>query len=105
MEEPNIKYILKLSGNDESVRLKLINVLKYELPLEIEAYYATINQNQLQQAVFHVHKIKHKMAILGLENSYSSAEIYENQLSENRVELQSKFENTLTLMLNFVNSL
>jgi hypothetical protein len=49
MEEPNIKYILKLSGNDESVRLKLINVLKYELPLEIEAYYATINQNQLQQ--------------------------------------------------------
>jgi hypothetical protein len=105
MEEPNIEYIIKLSGNDESVRRKLINVLKYELPLEIEAYYANVNLNQLQQAAFHVHKIKHKMAVLGLQDSYASAEIYEDQLSENRMELQSKFENTLTLMLNFVNSL
>jgi hypothetical protein len=105
MEKPNIEYILKLSGTEESVRLKLINVLKYELPIEMEAYYANINVEQWQQAACHVHKIKHKMAILGLHDSYTYADVYEKQLSENTKELQSDFENSLTLMLNFVNSL
>jgi hypothetical protein len=105
MEEPNIEYILKLSGGEESVRRRLITVLQYELPIEIEGYYTNIKSNQWQQAAFHVHKIKHKIAILGLEENYAMAEIYENQLAENRRDLQIEFEKTLTLMLNFVNSL
>ena len=105
MEEPNIEYILKLSGGEESVRCRLITVLQYELPIEIEGYYTNIKSNQWQQAAFHVHKIKHKIAILGLEENYAMAEIYENQLAENRRDLQIEFEKTLTLMLNFVNSL
>lgn len=105
MEEPNIEYILKLAQGEESIKLRLINVLQYELPLEIEAYYENITLKQWQKAAFHVHKIKHKIAILGLEETYLMAKQYENQLSENRTDLQSDFENNLKLMLNFVNSL
>ncbi len=105
MERPNIEYILKLSGNEESVKLKLIRVLKYELPIEIEAYGACIALNNCQQAAFYVHKIKHKIAILGLTKTYHMSEKYEIQLSENRKELQNDFENALTVMLNFVNNL
>ncbi len=105
MEEPNIEYILLLARGEESIKLKLIKVLQYELPIEIDAYYENIKSNQWQQAAFHVHKIKHKIAILGLEDTYLMAEKYEYQLSENRTDLQTDFENTLTLMLNFVNNL
>jgi len=105
MEEPNIEYLLKLARGEESITLKLINILKYELPIEIEAYYGKIKSNQLQQAAFHVHKLKHKIAILGLEQTYFMTEKYETQLSENRKNLQKDFERTLPLILNFVNSL
>lgn len=105
MEEPNIEYILKLARGEESVRRRLVNVLQYELPVEIEGYYTNIKSNQWQQAAFYVHKIKHKIGILGLEESYAMAEIYETQLAENRTDLQTDFEKTLPLMLNFVNSL
>jgi HPt (histidine-containing phosphotransfer) domain-containing protein len=105
MEKPNIDYILKLARGEENVKLKLIKVLQYELPIEMEAYYENIKSNQWQQAAFHVHKIKHKIAILGLEETYLMAEKYENQLSENRTDLQRDFENNLKLILHFVNSL
>lgn len=105
MEQPNIDYILKLARGEESIKLKLIKVLQYELPIEIEAYFENIKSNQWQQTAFHVHKIKHKIAILGLEENYAIAEKYETQLAENKKDLQTDFENTLTLMQNFVNSL
>lgn len=105
MEKPNIEYIVKLAGNEESVRLKLIRVLKYELPIEIEAYSASIALNNWQQAAFYVHKIKHKVAILGLTRTYHMSEKYEIQLSDNRRELQKDFENALSVMQNFVNNL
>ena len=35
MEEPNIEYILKLAQGEEIIKLKLIKVLQYELPIEI----------------------------------------------------------------------
>ena len=105
MEQPNIEYIIKLSGNEEIVKQKLINVLKYELPLEIEAYYVSIRLNKMKQTAFCVHKLKHKIGILGLEQSYYIGEEYENQLIKNEKKLQIEFEKILSLIQNFVNYL
>ncbi|MDI1315953.1 Hpt domain-containing protein [Flavobacterium sp.] len=105
MEQPNLDYILKLSGDDEAIQLKLISILQYELPLEIDAYFACMHLKKTKQAASCVHKLKHKIGILGLEESYYTAEKYEDELKKNKKNLQKKFENTLTLMQNFVNEL
>lgn len=105
MEAPNLDYIAKLAANDEKIKQKLIDILQFELPTEIDAYFANIKANDLQQAGSLVHKIKHKIAILGLEEKYSIAEKYEIHLYENKRELQTEFEDTLALILNFINSL
>ena len=105
MEQPNIDYIIKLSGNQEIIKQKLINVLKYELPLEIDAYNVSMHLNKMKQSASCVHKLKHKIGILGLEESYHIAEEYENQLTKNEKKLQSEFEKILILIQNFVNYL
>jgi hypothetical protein len=39
-----------------------------------------------------VHKLKHKISILGLEKSYYIAEEYENNLNDSLIILQIEFE-------------
>jgi hypothetical protein len=105
MEQPNLDYILKLSGTNELVKSKLINTMKFELPLEIDAYYLSIRLNKTTQAAACVHKLKNKIGILGLEEGYHIAEEYENHLKNREKKLQLEFENILNLMQIFVNSL
>lgn len=105
MEQPNLDYIIKLSANDERVKTKLINTMKFELPMEIDAYYVSVHLKKNIQAAACVHKLKNKIGILGLEEGYHIAEEYENQLKNREKKLQIEFENILTLMQNFVNSL
>lgn len=105
MEQPNLDYILKLSGTNEQVKSKLISTMKFELPLEIDAYYLSIRLNKAAQAASCVHKLKNKIGILGLEEGYHIAEEYEDQLKNRERKLQIEFENLLTLMQLFVNRL
>jgi hypothetical protein len=105
MEVPNIDYIKKMSGDDETIKLKLISILKFELPLEIDAYYNSIQQKKMEQTAACVHKLKHKIGLLGLEEGYCLAEKYENQLAKNNTLSQIEFEYVLTSMQNFVNCL
>lgn len=105
MEQPNLEYILKLSGSNEAVKSKLIDTLKFELPLEIDAYDLSMRLHKTAQAAACVHKLKNKIGILGLEEGYHIAEAYENQLKNREKKSQIEFENILTLMQNFVNSL
>ena len=52
-----------------------------------------------------VHKIKHKISILGLEKSYEIAEQYENNLREENYELQNRFSDILNKVTNYLNKL
>ena len=52
-----------------------------------------------------VHKIKHKISILGLEKSYEIAERYENNLREGNSALQDKFSDILNNVTNYLNKL
>lgn len=102
MEQPNIEYFIKLSNNNASFKQKLIEVVKYELPLEIDFYLNCITQEEWEKAAGTVHKLKHKIGILGMEKSYNVADKYEKNLREGSKEMQSEFEESLTVINQFV---
>ena len=52
-----------------------------------------------------MHKLKHKISILGLEKSYYIAEEFEENLKENSSHLQSDFESILKRMQDFLDTL
>ncbi|WP_418262013.1 Hpt domain-containing protein [Flavobacterium faecale] len=105
MEQPNLDYINQLSGDNEEFKNKLIGILKKELPLEIAGYKSDLLTDDLALASQSVHKIKHKVSILGLEKSYYIASTYENNLKLNSFDLKDEFENILKIMQEYVDSL
>ena len=105
MEQPNLNYILKLSAKSETFKQKMIDIIKYELPIEIDAYFMCLRLNKIKEASECVHKIKHKISVYGMENSFYIAQEYENNLREGNIELQREFEETLIVIRNFTNLL
>lgn len=103
MEQPNLNYINQLSGDNEEFKVKIISILKKELPEEIDIYKEHINKNNYKLAAESVHKLKHKLSILGLEKNYYIAEKFEDNLKQNSTDLQSDFETILKLVQDFVN--
>lgn len=105
MEKPNLNYIEQLAGDNSEFKAKMIAILKSELPEEILAYEDQMLQKNVLQAAQSVHKLKHKISILGLEKSYYLAETYEENLKNESVSFQEEFETILEEMLNFVKTL
>lgn len=101
-EQPNLSYIHQLSGGDKDFEDKLLSVVKRELPEEILSFRNNILENNLSQASSCVHKLKHKISILGLEKSYKFAESYEEDLREGSNKGQQEFEEILQRMLTFI---
>lgn len=105
MEQPNLNYINELSGDDAEFKQKMISIVKEELPLEIESYHYSIDSQNLVATAEMVHKLKHKISVLGLEKSYYIAEQFEDNLKQGSTELQIEFEKVLGLMQKFVDDL
>lgn len=95
MEQPNLDYINELSGDDEAFRNKLITIIKTELPEEINAYEQSYNAADYMAAAGHVHKLKHKISILGLEKSYYLATDFEEELKTGKTNLAANFKDVL----------
>lgn len=104
-ESPNLNYIEKLSGGDLSFQDKLIGIIKTEFPEEKAIYLNNIKSNKFKEASENVHKLKHKISILGLEKSYEVAANFENNLLENSAEGKEDFENILKSITNFLATL
>ena len=102
MEHPNLEYIDKLSGDNIDFRTKLIGILKKELPEEVERYLQEMNNVNFSYAAQSVHKLKHKISILGLEKSYYIAQEYEDNLIKGTTILKLEFETILKSMQDFV---
>lgn len=105
MEQPNLSYINDLAGDDDAFRTKLVTTIKNELPQEIRVYHEAIENNDYAAAAGHVHKLKHKISILGLEKSYYLAEQYEDHLKNNTKEEAEEFAALLQNMQDFVSAL
>ena len=104
-EQPNLNYINSLSGGDKSFEIKLFSIIKKEFKIEKKIYYDNIKSEKLKLCSENVHKIKHKISILGLEKSYKIAEQHENNLREGNSALQDKFSDILNNVTNYLNKL
>ena len=105
MEQPNLSYINSMSGGDKAFKQKLIDIIKTEFPEEKEVYFTNVKANNYKLTAENVHKLKHKISILGLEKSYETAVAFENNLLEGSTELQDEFESILTIMTNYLQQL
>ncbi|GGD11718.1 Hpt domain-containing protein [Hyunsoonleella pacifica] len=105
METPNLSYLNQLSGGDESFKDKLIAIIKKEFPEEKEVYIKNFKAKDFQALVQNVHKIKHKISILGLEKSYKIAEDYEENLKENNLSGNEAFNEILKTITDYLETL
>jgi len=104
-ESPNLDYIEELSGGDKAFKDKLISIIKKEFPQEEAIYKTNLAAKNYSEVASNVHKIKHKISILGLLNSYELAEKYEHELLENNAGLQEEFEAILAKIKLFLEQL
>lgn len=102
MEAPNFSYIDDLAGGDMEFKDKLLSLLKNELPGEIELYIKTISEKDFKRSAEAVHKIKHKITILGLEKTYGLAVKYEEELKGGDAALHEEFLEILKNMTTFL---
>jgi len=105
MEQANFSYIDALSGGDDLFKQKLIQIVKDELPQEIKVYEQNIAATNFQEAAENVHKLKHKISILGMEESYHVAMDYEENLKNSSLDLRASFELVLSQMIQFMNKI
>ncbi|AEH01186.1 hypothetical protein [Lacinutrix sp. 5H-3-7-4] len=105
MEQPNQSYIDSLSGGDQAFKQQLIDVIKLEYPQEKQEYLDNINSQQLKLVADNVHKLKHKISILGLEKSYDVAVDYENNLLKGNTDQREAFEAILNTITKYLKTL
>lgn len=105
MEQPNLSYIDSLSGGDKDFKQKLIDIIKKEYPEEKDIYLTNIKKGNYKQAASNVHKLKHKISILGLEKSYDIAANYEANLLKDNTDLKQEFEAILNVITNYLQQL
>lgn len=105
METPNLSYINTLSGGDIAFKNKLITIIKTEFPEEKATYIKNIESENFKEIAENVHKLKHKISILGLEKSYEIANDFEEHLKENSLIGKEDFEIILSNITNFLATL
>lgn len=104
-EIPNLEYINQLSKTNLELKNRLISVLKTEFPKEVKIYEINMTTYNFKEAAENVHKLKHKVALLGLEKGYDITRNFEEQLKKDSNEGQSDFEAILMNIKSFLNKL
>ena len=105
LDTPNLSYIKELADGDTDFEANLITILKKELPKEKEAFIESIRLKNYQNSAEHVHKIKHKISILGLEKSYNFAITFEEELKNGNSENYDTFLSILQNMGEFLTTI
>lgn len=101
-EIPNLDYIKEISGGNEEFEKKFLSIIQLEFPKEKEDYSNLLSSGQLEESAKVVHKIKHKLGILGLSNGYKMAIRYEEDLKIGNTALKDDFEDILTAVEEFI---
>lgn len=105
MEQPNLKYIDQLARGDKSIKQELIDVLKNEFPEEKKEYFRSLEKKEFKNIEENVHRIKHKISILGLEKGYKKANDFEHNLRELSLKGEKDFEKILIAITNYIKNL
>ena len=105
MEQPNLEYIDRLARGDESIKKELINIIKIEFPEEKKEYFASIKSGSFKRIEESVHRLKHKISILGLVKSYEIANEFEINLRKLDLNGQEDFEKILRLITQYIKTI
>jgi HPt (histidine-containing phosphotransfer) domain-containing protein len=105
METPNLNYLDELARGDQDLINQLIEVLKTEFPDEKQDYYSSLESKDYKLIAENVHRIKHKISILGLETAYNLANDYENELRESNLDKKDAFENILVVVSDYLKTI
>jgi len=101
-ETPNLNYIKEIAGGNEAFEKKFLSIIKTEFPKEKNDYLKNLEEQELEETAKVVHKIKHKLGILGLENGYKLAVKYEEDLKYGDTKLKVEFLEILELAETFI---
>ena len=102
MERPNLNYIKELSGGDQEFEKKIIDIIKKEFPEEKKVFRQNYNSKSFKLAAENVHKLKHKISILGIGKSYDIAVAFEHNLLNGDTHLNQEFESILKTITNYL---
>lgn len=105
METPNFNYLQKISKGDITFQNDILKIVKEELQEEIDNYHSYLKEKNYPKAKIYVHRIKHKMSILGLEKSYEITNCYENDLRQCNFKHREYFESMLPIMIDYLKTL
>ncbi len=103
--QPNLEYVNELSGGDALFKQKLIGIIKKEFPEEKEIFLHNYKSSELNKAAENVHKLKHKIGMLGLDDGYQIAIDFENELLAGKTSLFQKFMLILDTIDEFIHPL
>ena len=95
MEAPNLNYIKELSGGDKDFEESILTVLKKEFPEEYSLFNENFSKKDYLEAANNVHKIKHKIRILGLKDGLELASKFEKDLKKSDTKLYKEYINVL----------
>ncbi len=104
-EQPNLDYFNQIANGEQEIINTLISILKSEFPQQIESYNQNVLAVNSKETAEAVHKLKHKIGLLGLDNGYNLAHQYEQNLRENSYEYKKEFESILKIITNFIQNL
>ena len=102
MENPNLSYIYSISKGDKAFEKQLLTLMKKEFQEEKRGYEKGIKEQDSDLSRIYVHKLKHKMGILGLKDGYQVASKFEEQLMKGSFKSKVAFEATLEIMNQYL---
>ncbi|SDS47567.1 Hpt domain-containing protein [Polaribacter sp. KT25b] len=91
MEQPNLVFIKEIVGDDAAFQESLLEIIKKEFPEEVKLFIKNFSQKKYEEASNNVHKLKHKISLLGLKEGFDMATDFENELKEGKTTLHSSF--------------
>jgi len=101
-EIPNLDYIKEIAGGNEEFEKKFLSIIQMEFPKEKEDYLRHLTTGELEESAKVVHKIKHKLGILGLSGGYKMAIQYEEDLKIGNTSLREDFDGVLHSVEDFI---
>lgn len=101
-ETPNLDYIKEIAGGNEEFEKKFLSIIQLEFPKEKEDYQTLLEKGELEESAKVVHKIKHKLGILGLSQGYKMAIQYEEDLKISNTALKKEFDDVLASVESFI---
>jgi hypothetical protein len=88
---PDLSKFDEICDNDEDFKMQMVGILKKEFPIEKQAFLDSYEQKKFKESAEVVHKLKHKINLLNLEDGYLLSREFEGQLFNGTDEAAAEF--------------